>query len=176
MIPDIELRLDSVRRALTEVILPAIDAGNSLAIEQTMLAIGHIGMIMGQADSVADYVSICFADLVETMADLPPADGPKTAAAAATFAAALPVPAQDADCRAAYRTASAALEHLIRTADGDGDTAFRRELHQRVLAFTKRQSLRERSWFGASGFDPDARTLPSIAEMISAERETSHGS
>ena len=175
MIPDIELRLDSVRRALTEVILPAIDAGNSLAIEQTMLAIGHIGMIIGQADNVANYVAICFADLAETMADLPPAAGPKTATAAEALAAALPMPEQAADCRAAYRTATAALEHLIRTADGEGDTAFRRELHQRVLAFTKRQSRRERSWFGASGFDPDARTLPSIAEMISAERETIRG-
>lgn len=176
MIPDIELRLDSVRRALTEVILPAIDADNSLAIEQTMLAIGHIGMIIGQSDKVAEYVAICFADLAGTMADLPPATGQDTAAAAAALAAALPLPEQGTDCRAAYRSASAALEHLIRTADGDGETPFRRDLHQRVLGFTKRQSRRERSWFGASGFDPDARTLPSIADMISAERDTTLGS
>ena len=176
MIPDIELRLDSVRRALTEVILPAIDAGNSLAIEQTMLAIGHIGMIMGQADNAADYVAICFVDLAQTMADLPGAVEADTQAAAAALSAALSLPGQGEDGRAAYRTATGALEYLIRTADGDGNTKFRHELRRRVLAFTKRQAGRERSWFGASGFDPDARTLPSIADMISAARENTRGS
>ncbi len=176
MIPDIELRLDSVRRALTEVILPAIDPSNSLAVEQTMLAIGHVGMIIGQIDKAAEYAAICFADLAATMASLPVAAEPVTAAAAVDLATALGFPEPGPDCAAAFRTASAALEQLIRTADGDGDTEFRRELHRRVLAFTKRQAGRERCWFGASKFDPDASTLPSIADMIGAEREKPLGS
>lgn len=176
MIPDIELRLDSVRRALTEVILPAIDQGNSLAVEQTMLAIGHIGMIMGQVDKAADYVAICFADLATTMADLPVTGGADTTAAAAALAATLSSPGQGEDCRNAYRAATGALERLIRAVDSDGDADFRRELHRKVLAFTKRQAGRERSWFAASGFDPDARNLPSIPNMISAGREIVRGS
>ena len=175
MIPDIELRLDSVRRALTEVILPAIDTGNSLAIEQAMLAIGHIGMIIDQADKAVAYAALCFADLAEAMADLPVASGPQSVAAHG-LANALQLPEQCLDCRDAYCAATAALDHLIRTADTDADTDFRRGLHQRVLAFTKRQSGRERSWFAASGFDPDVRSLPSIEAMIGTGLEISCGS
>jgi hypothetical protein len=110
------------------------------------------------------------------MANLPVASGPQTVAAAHGLADALQLPEQCLDCRHAYRAATAALDHLIRAADTDGDTDFRRELHRRLLTFTKRQSGRERSWFAASGFDPDAGNLPSIEAMIGGTRENASGS
>ena len=45
MMPSIELRLKTMAKAVQEVILPAIAAGNDLAREQAQLLIAHLALI-----------------------------------------------------------------------------------------------------------------------------------
>ena len=70
MTPDIDVRLQSVIKAIEQVILPALDPHNPLAREQAALAIGHLHMIRGQLPYMADYMAICLADIVKLGGDL----------------------------------------------------------------------------------------------------------
>lgn len=174
MIPGIELRLDSMRRAVAEVILPAIDPTNSLAVEQAMLLLGHIGLLIDQAGKADVYARLCFADLAKMASGIKANGGPVTQAAAVALSTAIGASTGMGD--ADYRSGTRALETLIRAADVDAEASFRLALRKQVLAFGKRQATRDRSWFAASGFDPDAASLPSIETMLRAEREAVHGS
>lgn len=49
MIPSTELRLQTMMRAMTESILPALDPKDSLAQEQAGLMMGHINALLQQA-------------------------------------------------------------------------------------------------------------------------------
>lgn len=174
MIPGIELRLDSMRRAVAEVILPAIDPANSLAVEQAMLLLGHFGLLIDQVGKADVYARLCFDDLAKMASAIEAQGGPVTQAAAAALSTAIGTSTKTGE--ADYRSGASALEALIRAADVDAEASFRLALRKQVLAFGKRQATRDRSWFAASGFDPDAASLPSIETMLGAEQEAVHGS
>jgi hypothetical protein len=173
VIPSIELRLDSMRRALQDVIIPAIDQQNSLAIEQAALMLGHIGMIIDQAGKADLFARLCLDDLLHFVEGLAPEGGRDVKAAADELEEAATLSGDSADAR--YKHLSAALETLIRSTEIDGSEGFRRRLRQGVLLFSKRQAERERVWFAASGFDPSAASLPSIAQMLAERAEAVHG-
>lgn len=48
MTPDFGIRLHSLARSLEHVILPALDASNSLAREQLAIALGHLAVLQQQ--------------------------------------------------------------------------------------------------------------------------------
>ncbi len=69
----------------------------------------------------------------------------------------------------------AAVEHGIVALGGlidriilgeDGQIPLAPELWDAVLAYGETQATRERTWFAATGLDPDRRELPGIAEMM----------
>ncbi len=49
MTPDSNLRIQSMIRSVTEVIIPALDANDSLAQEQVKLLMGHLNALLVQA-------------------------------------------------------------------------------------------------------------------------------
>jgi hypothetical protein len=64
MQPDFDLRLRTVTRALSEVIIPALDQGNRAAQEQAQVVLGSIELLRQQLEyahwyEVADLVSLC---------------------------------------------------------------------------------------------------------------------
>ncbi len=166
MSPDFDLRLDSMRRAMTNVVLPAIDPADSLALEQAALVVAHLSIMLQQWDRIGDYARLCLEDLRAVSALIEPRGGPRTAAAAADLAAAMEAPA--ASPNQDFRIGMAALEELVRAAEADGDAAFRAALRREVLLHANRQAVRDRTWFAASGFDVNAAQLLTIQQLFSA--------
>lgn len=165
MIPEFDLRLDSMLRAMTTIVLPAIDPANNLAREQATLVVAHIAMMQQQWDKLDAYARLCIGDIERVIAALEIRGGPVTQAAGASldaldFGARVP-PNQ------IYRKAMARLENLVRAVEVDGDSAFRRALHRDVLLFGNRQAERDRAWFAMSGFDVNAKDRPTIEELLS---------
>lgn len=150
-------------RAMEDVVGPAIDRANSLALEQSALVIGHLRMLAIQWSKADGYARACGADLERLIDTLAPNDGPMTQAAATSLAAARQT---DGGAELRYKAMMAGVDALVRAAAEDGAPAFRETLKQGVLAFSSRQSLRDQSWFAASGFDPRPDELLAVDDII----------
>lgn len=57
MQPDVEIRLKAMIKAMTEVVLPAVDAGNAAAIEQARLVTASLAMVAEQIDHLHCYAA-----------------------------------------------------------------------------------------------------------------------
>lgn len=167
MTPNPTIRLTSLLQTIEHVIGPAVDPKNSLAQEQCGLVVAQLRMLIQHMPYFGEYHALCYADLAETVSQLPAhAGGPKSRAAADTLSAtACRTTAMD-DVLAAYHLLGRALEQLIRAAADDGEPAYRKAVGVLVLAFSRRQSLRARSWFKDAGFDHAPETLPTLEEMF----------
>lgn len=150
-------------RAMEDVVGPAIDRANSLALEQSALVIGHLRMLAIQWSKADGYARACGTDLERLIDTLAPNDGPMTQAAATSLAAARQT---DGGAELRYKAMMAGVDALVRAAAEDGAPAFRETLKQGVLAFSSRQSLRDQSWFAASGFDPRPDELLAVDDII----------
>jgi hypothetical protein len=165
VLPSIELRIANLIKALSQVVLPAIDPRNALAREQAQLAIGHLQLIALQWRKAAAFEAQALAtlrELGEQLADAA-AGGGGTMQAAAALREALTL-------GRAYAELGGAIDRLIRAASADAAPDFRARLDDAVLAHGALQAWRERVWFAATGLDPDARALPSIDEMLRGAR------
>ena len=167
MTPSIDLRLATIIRAMRDVVSPAIDRDNSLAQEQAALVIGHLQLLAVQWSRTNEYANVCLTDLAGALRALSPEGGPQTMHAATALFAALDCTAGAREAR--YKAVMAGADQLIRAADVDGGEEFGKQLRQAMLAFSKRQSLRDRSWFALSGFDLRPGELLSIESLAGGE-------
>lgn len=174
MTPDIDVRLQSVVKAIEQVVLPAVDPSNPLAREQAAVAIGHLQMIRAQWQYLTDYVAICLVTLTRLGADLVHAadGGAQTVAAAAALDRELrgidSARSEPTHTLSRRREAIAIrIDDLIKASAVDGAQAFRSVAEDLVLDYGLRQTARDRAWYKASGLDPDYATLPSPSELVS---------
>lgn len=176
MTPDIGLRLTSIIKSLEQVIAPAIDHDNPLALEQAALAVAHLKVIQAQWQFVADYLVVCLSEMIEVGEALIgiAEGGPETLAARADLERQLvgmnsgPPLHTLAKRRNILATA---IDALIRAAEQDCSVGCKRTLQRIVLRHGARQTHRDRTWFAATGLDPDRADLVAIPEMlISAPR------
>lgn len=160
MNPSLDLRLNSMIRAVTEVILPALDPENSLAQEQARLLIGHLHALLLQQPHAHRLAAIETQALTGLAAQLiaASAGGPITQAATDRVSVAL----SNGDTAAV----SHALEALIIQSRTDGSTAFLRTVTQCVLDHAKADSLRGRTWFKLMNFDSNPAELSDIPTML----------
>ncbi len=165
MTPSIDLRVATLIRAVEDVIAPAIDQTNHLAKEQTALLVGQLKLLAAQWNRAADYAAVCRADLAGSLGGLRVEGAEQTQRAYAAVAGALSAP-PGPDAEADYKALMRCADGLVRAADGDGSSEFRQELRARLLAFSTRQALRDRSWFALSGFDLRPQELSTIDTMI----------
>lgn len=167
MTPDPIIRLASVVQTLEHVVVPAVDPGNLLAIEQCGVVLAQLRMLERHMPLIGAYHALCLTDLLAVVAALPPADGGPGIRGArqelADFCARVDDPA---DPRQAFHRIGRALEALVRAAALDGEPAARKAIDAAVLAFSIRQARRARAWFQDAGFDHDAASLPSIETMV----------
>ena len=168
MTPSIDLRITTMVRAMQDVVLPAIDSANGLAREQASLVFGHLNLLAAQWSRADDYARVCLADLEQTVSGLVPAGGPLTRAAAGGVQAAR---AETGAAEVRYKRLMAATDALVRAADQDAEASFADALRDCLLAFTLRQSTRDRSWFAGSGFDLRPAELSRIDDIIAGRNE-----
>jgi hypothetical protein len=173
MNPDIEIRLKSVVKALEQVVLPAIPPDNSLAREQITVAIGHIELLRSQWNYVDRYADLCLSDITafakELIASL--GDDPESSDIASSLALAVQR-AQQSQTSSASEVwslrnciASAIDEAIVAVTLGTSESA-RNVVDVVTLRHCAKEHARDRSWFAKTGFDPEASSLPSIAELF----------
>jgi hypothetical protein len=152
MTPDIDERLSSVIRALTDVILPSLPPEASLAAEQAHLSIGHLQIIRAQMDAAPGYEAEELADAraLGTLLTTGISGGAATIEALAGIAAALK---GDGSVRDARRAIHARIADLIRAVSQDGDAGARELVSATILADQKARVLKDRQWFAPFGFD-----------------------
>lgn len=160
MNPSVDLRIRSMLRALTEVVIPALDARDALAQEQARLLVGHLHALSLQCAHEARFVAL----EDEAMRRLgqallaSSAGGPVTLAAAAAVRDSLGAPDGP--------RVAAAIDRLILASAEDGLPSFREAVARLTLAHARAAALRGRSWFAAMGFGGDPARLPAIETML----------
>ncbi|MGE0861516.1 MAG: hypothetical protein AB7I01_13420 [Gammaproteobacteria bacterium] len=170
MMPSIELRLATMRRALAEVILPAIAADNALAREQTQLVMAHLDLLAQQLPSASrldERVLRGTEDLARTLA-ANASGGARTQAATAALGAALETN-EDASHAARRARLAAAIDVLVGAAEEDGEAAFRARVYDAIVAHASEYGVYERAWFAPNGLDPERASLPPLATLFAAE-------
>ncbi len=154
MIPNIDDRLASIVRALTEVVLPHLPPEASLAQEQVHLSIGHLQILRAQIDAVPAFEREELGDIVALAAALRAnvTGGAATQTALADLAAAAKA-ADGSDVRGHYKAVSQAIEALVRVVSSDADPAGRTGLSRIVLEHEAARAQKDREWFAPFGFD-----------------------
>lgn len=176
MLPDIDNRINNIIKSLETTIMPALDPNNSLANEQAALAVGHLKLLLAQWDNAFLFerqnlqLLAGAAQQLVALAD----GGEHTMAAADAVATALAAqanasPENVATLMPLYIGLGDAVDNFIRACETDGSDACRAALETVVLDYGQAQAVRERTWFKATGLDPNAAALGSIADMLAAQ-------
>jgi hypothetical protein len=156
MNPSVQDRLGSVLRALSGVILPALPKDAGLAQEQTMLAMGHIQIILAQMDAAPAFEEEEAADLAAMAEAVAPlaTGGPATDQAQHNLQSSLTATAQAAP---GARTAALqdAIDTLLCALAVDGAPDARAAVKSAVLKHGAARGDKDRRWFAAMGFDID---------------------
>ena len=154
MTPNVDERLASVVRALSEVILPHLPPEASLAQGQVHLCIGHLQILRAQFDAVPAYEREELDDAVAVARDLAAVANGGTQTEAAQTALATAVAAADgADVRSQRAAVLEAVDALIKAAAQDGTPVARAAIGEVVLRHETPRTLKDRQWFAPFGFD-----------------------
>ena len=166
MLPNIDVRIANMIKAIEQVVLPALPKSERLARDQAMLVVGHLRMISGQWKHALRFEQVTL-DALIALAD-------KLAESVAEpFAGEL---AKAAECaRAADRgnidkleAAYTELGHVIDNAilGGSDHVALPQAAVDALFDYGSRNAQLERTWFKAIGFDPDRAELPENADVL----------
>jgi len=172
------VQIKSMVKAMTDVVLPAIDPANKLAQEQARLVVGMLGLMAQQLPLQFRFDRDELARLLELAGELkrvaggaaalrPGVDamGRAAAAAAQTLEQARIGPEQ---LEQAVRDMRATTSEVVRAASVSADERTMRQVQDAVLAASREQLLRDRSWVLAQGWEPDPAAIPGIQELLPA--------
>ncbi|MET0545313.1 MAG: hypothetical protein ABWZ40_03295 [Caulobacterales bacterium] len=167
MTPNAEIRLISAIHGLRDVIIPAVDPGQSLAVEQSGLILAQLNMLLKHLPWLGRYQTLCKDDMRSAAQSIAQGawGGPLTERAASKLASLLEEAACE-DPQAEYNRIGFAVEALQHAVAKDGQAEYRTRVDAEMLAFSRRQVLRERTWFRDSGFDPHPEELAEIAALF----------
>jgi hypothetical protein len=162
MVPDIDLQLRVVIRALRDVVLPAVDSGNRPALEQLHLSIATLVMAEARLPLAGGRLR---AELANAIALAEAADAAALAAPLSTAKAVLEDPRADTrDLEIHKARLLTAVSTLVDDAPGDGARAD--SLARAVVATSKPQFDLIRAWCLPAGFEPDPDEVPPIERLL----------
>jgi hypothetical protein len=172
------LQIQTIIKAMTEDIIPALDQTNQLAMQSAHLTIGTLALIAQHLPLEYRYDCDELARLIEIAkslgAQLKPGGG-ATAAAELTEAGkvgsdvlsrARAEPGEIVDAVRRLRAASAKAVTAVYAA---GDETAQAAVQKSVLSISKQQLLRDRSWLLMQGWEPDPKSIPGIAELLTSK-------
>lgn len=154
MTPNVDERLASVIRALSEVILPHLPPEASLAQEQVHLCIGHLQILRAQIDAVPDFEREELADAITIGRQLAEnvEGGEQTRKACAALRLAIDA-AGTGDVRGDRKAILSCVDDLVKAVSGDGLPNSRERLSDIILTHEASRTLKDRQWFAPFGFD-----------------------
>ena len=162
-----DLQLQTAIRALTEVVMPAVDSGNALAVEQLQVVIGMLHLLAARLPLRFRYDCDELARLLELCKALDANEGSALARASVAGAAVLArAQADPAEVLQAIRELRSLSGALITAVYRDGDEASRTRVSHLVLAHADQQLLRERAWVAPQGWEIQPEKLPAIEDLL----------
>lgn len=169
MTPGIDIRIQSIINGLSDVIFPAVDPGESLAVEQKGMIIAQLELILKQLPFLDRYHRLCCDDMRQSAGQMidGAAGGEATMAACIELESRLTNPA--AHPRDDYNRVGDAVNALIAAVGEDGEAAYRDRVDRIMLEMADRQLWRERVWCADLGFDPYPGELCSIEDMATGK-------
>jgi hypothetical protein len=173
MLPNIDLRIANLVKALEQVILPALPANQRLARDQVQLAIGHLRMLGGQWKTALHYEKISLNDLAGLARDLSVnVEGQLKTVLNTALETALSCDHGNVDAlEQANKTLGQAVDTVI--LGGETHEPLSQAATDAILGYSLRHARRERIWFQANQLDPDRVDLPDIATMLGIDAEAS---
>ncbi len=180
MNPSVHLRVDSVIRALEEVILPAVGA-DERAADQLRMAIAHLGVIRAQIDTASQFERFELANyerlattLVETAGgrQAGPAGERDVETACRALAGVLQrePPLDAAGVRARTDELGRAIETMVAASAEDGDEDLRSAAMTALLRSERQRVDANRSMFLGMGWEP-GDGLADIASVVGNPRQ-----
>jgi hypothetical protein len=165
------IQIQSVIKALKEVVIPAVDPKNKLALEQVQLSIGLLALMAQQLPVQFQFDCEELGRLITLSGDLsasaPGATSEALAAAAAdaarTLQAATVSPADIENAVRALREKSGAL---ISEVFEHGTPASQSKVSALTLTMSKDQLLRERAMVLMQGWEVDPKSVPPLAQLL----------
>lgn len=174
-----EIQIISVIKAMTDVVLPAIDPTNKLAVEQSQLIIGLLNLLASQLplqfrfdrDELARLSKYATKLRVITAADsatrdaLAALDASKAAAESVLEQCKLDPAALTSSVRNMREAVGIVVSTLATTTDLDNQLLAERI----VIDMSKEQLLRDRSLMKMQGWEIDPTAVPDIEMLLGAE-------
>ncbi len=172
------LQIQTIIKAMTEDIIPALDQTNQLAMQSAHLTIGTLALIARHLPLEYRYDCDELARLIECGKSLGAQLKPKgglTAAAELTEAGKVGsdvlsrARAEPGEIVEAVRRLRAASAKVVTAVYEAGDEAAQAAVQKTVLVMSKHQLLRDRSWLLMQGWEPDPKSVPGIAELLTSK-------
>lgn len=154
MTPNVDERIASIVRALSEVILPHLPPEASLAQEQVHLCIGHLQILRAQIDQVPAFEREELDDAIAVGRELASTvtGGERTTGAVAAIETSVAA-SNGSDVRGERKAVLEAVDELVRAVSADGSSDSKANLMRVVLKHEGPRSLNDRKWFAPFGFD-----------------------
>ena len=164
-----EIQIQSMIKAMTEVVLPAVDPANELAVQQAQLVVGHLSIFAQRLPLQYRYDRDALERLVKLASDLKAA-GTEDAALRDAMVNGRDVlvraKADPAELIASARALTEAMDTPIRKAFVEGSEQTQAQVEKIVLAISKEQLLRDRAWLIMQGWEPDPASVPAIDTLL----------
>lgn len=170
------IQIQSIVKAMTDVVLPALDPANKLAQEQARLVIGLLGLMASQLPTQFAFDCdelerlLAFSHELQNHAH----GGAETAAAVTALAEAAAEAGRVLDgarsspveVEAAVRALRSLSGDVITQVHVDGEAAARAAVQAAVLRMSKAQLLRDRAAMLPQGWEPDPAAIPPLASLL----------
>lgn len=177
-----EIQITSVIKAVKDVLIPAIDPNNKLAVEQAQLVIGLLSLLASQLplqfrfdrDELSRLLTTAEA-LGEICSGTPALAGAidQLAGSRLTGAGVLERCQLDpAELLRCVRELREKVGAVVTAAAGSDDLDVQLRIEKLVLEMSKEQLLRDRSLVKPQGWEPDPAALPDIGELLAGTAAT----
>lgn len=170
------LQIQTVIKALVDVVLPAVDPNNKLAQEQGKLAVGMLHLVAQRqplmyrydCDELSRLLSL--ADTLQEQAKNLPGTGDALHALAGSAEAGSDVldraRAEPSELEAANVDLREKVGALITEMYAGNDLDQLKHISATVMSHANEQLLRERAWLIGQGWEADPQALPGIESLI----------
>ena len=175
------LQIQTIIKAMMEDVIPALEPGNQLAMQSAQLTIGTLHMIAQHLPLQYRYDCDELARLCATAEKLRAAasQGPATEKALAELGEASRVGAdvlgraraEPREILDAVHRLRAATAEIVRAVYAEGSETIQSAVGETVLAMSREQLLRDRSWLLMQGWEPDPKAVPAIDTLLAPIRK-----
>jgi hypothetical protein len=179
-----QLQIQAIIKAMTEDVLPALDQTNQLAMQSAQLTIGTLALLVqhlpleyrydcDELQRLLDAAQMLRARLAGTRGIEGAVEALEQASRSGSDVLARAL-ADPAEVVSAVRDLRSAGARAVRAAYQEGTEGVQKAVESIVLAMSKEQLIRDRSWLLMQGWEPDPQSVPPIAQLLAQRQGVQH--